>query len=147
MTALVSYASFSEDNAAVTPRVAASRRADPLSIDAQARSWVARLEYAEARRSGTIIPFARAALARRLGVAPGTLENIRNGRIKGLRHWIAERIRAAVIRELELEILRLEHDLFVARQSGAGAGSDEILAATASLEAARLALTEGSRPG
>lgn len=41
-------------------------------------------------------------VARRLGVAPGTLWNIRKGRTKGIRAWVEQRLRAAVIREDEV---------------------------------------------
>ncbi|MFO1147768.1 MAG: hypothetical protein U1E62_05260 [Alsobacter sp.] len=111
-----------------------------MAADAFAREWVGRLEGIEARKSGRGMPAAREALARRLGVPAGTLENIRRGRSKGIRAWLDERIRAAVIRELTTEILRLEHEVQVARQCGAHPGSTEILEAEAALEKARASL-------
>lgn len=96
------------------------------TIDATARDWVIRLEEAEQKRSGTPLPIARRAVARSLGAAPGTLENIRRGRTKGVRGWIVERLCRAVVNEIQFEIARLEHDLQVARQCGLGALESEV---------------------
>jgi transposase-like protein len=96
------------------------------SIDVAAREWVVRLEDAERKRSGSALPIARAAVARHLGVAPGTLENIRRGRTKGVRGWIADRLCAAVTEHIQFEIARLEHDLEVARHCGMGTRESEM---------------------
>jgi hypothetical protein len=111
-----------------------------MSAEITAREWVARLETNEARRTGRGLMSAREVVARRLGLPGGTLENIRRGRTKGIRSWIEERIRTAVIRELEREIVGLENELHLARQCGAHPGSDEILSAEAALASARKAL-------
>lgn len=114
-----------------------------MSAEITAREWVGRLETSEARRSGSGLGQARQVVARKLGLPGGTLENIRRGRTKGIRSWIEERIRTAVIRELEKEIVGLEHELQMARQCGAHAGSPEILSAEAAIASARRALTKG----
>lgn len=62
------------------------------SVDYLTREWVGRLERQEAARLGTDLADARRRVARRLGIAPGTLENLRRGRTKGVRAWIADRI-------------------------------------------------------
>lgn len=87
--------------------------------DEQARDWAKWLERARARRDETTVPNARRSVARALGVAPGTIERLRNGRVKGIRQWLFDRIRALVIREIEREIQRLTHELEIAQQSGA----------------------------
>jgi len=89
-----------------------------VAVDTVARDWTRRLERAEASRTGLPIEDARKRVARRLGVLPGTLENIGKGRIKGIRNWVAQKIRQAVIREIEAEIARLQHELEMARRCG-----------------------------
>ena len=59
------------------------------------------------------LPIARAAVARRVGGAVGTLENLRRGRIKGVRAWIAEALRDALVKELKSEIAAHEHELAI----------------------------------
>lgn len=110
--------------------------------DALARDWVGKLESGEAKRANLPQKLARPIVARRIGVSPGSLENIARGRTKGIRNWIAERIKAAVIRELETEIRGLTHDLQVARQCGLGPGSPEVCSCKASLATALAALNE-----
>ena len=118
----------------------ASEEMDKMSADVLARHWVTRLEAREARKTGTTLPRARAIVARRLGVAPGTLENLRRGRTNGVRAWLAEKIAQAVVREIINEIRGLEHELAVARQCGARAGGDEIAEIEAGLAALAAAL-------
>lgn len=95
-------------------------------IELSARDWAAALEDREQTRSGVSLPNALATVARRIGVAPGSLENLRRGRSKGVRAFLYEKIRAAFIRECEQEMRRLAHELELARQAGLSAGSDEI---------------------
>ena len=118
----------------------ASKERDKMTADVLARQWVTRLEAREARATGATLPAARAAVARRLGVAPGTLENLRRGRTSGVRAWLAEKIAQAVVREIINEIQGLEHELAVARQCGARAGGSEIAEIEAGLAALAAAL-------
>jgi transcriptional regulator with XRE-family HTH domain len=99
--------------------------------------WVERLLRAERRRSGVSTVLARRRVARKLGVAPGTIENIQRGRSKGLRGWVIERIRAAVIEALNQEIAGAQHELELARQSRGGPCTPEIAAVEAAVEQAR----------
>ena len=92
-----------------------------------ANSWARDLEDREARRVGSL-PAARKALARKTGIAAGTFENLRKGRLKGVKGWIVERLRSAVIKELTLEIERCAHAIQVARQVGVDPRSDEMAA-------------------
>jgi transcriptional regulator with XRE-family HTH domain len=113
-------------------------------VDERTAHWTDMLEMIERRRSGMTKVAAREAIARRIGVAPGTLENLERGRSKGIRAWIAERVRVAVIRELEREISRLQHDLEIARQSGARLDSPQVQQAFSALDAARTLIKQAA---
>ena len=53
--------------------------------------WVERLEAAESERSRVSRPTARRIVARRLGLLPGTLENIVRGRVKQMREAVTQK--------------------------------------------------------
>jgi len=95
-----------------------SARDELTYAETMARDWARRIEDRESARSGHSVATARKAVARKIGVAPGTLENLRKGRVKRITAFVYERLRAAVIRELEQEIKRAGHELEVARQCG-----------------------------
>lgn len=105
-----------------------------------ARGWSRTLEDREASRSGRRLADARRDVARRTGVNPGTLENLRNGRLKAIAVHVYERLRAGVIREIEAEMRHLEHELTILRQTGVDPRSDEATAVLASIETVRAAL-------
>lgn len=107
------------------------------SVDIATRNWAIGLEDRERARSGVPLPIARRAVARRLNIAPGTLENLRRGRIKGVRAWLVERVQSAFVRELELEIARLTHERELALQSGMDTREDQVREVDAHLSAAR----------
>lgn len=107
--------------------------ADVLSAAADAR----RLIEGEARRNSLGSDDARERVASRLGVAPGTLENLLRGRLKAVASYVRDRLRSAVIRQLEAEIQRLEHELAVARLGALGPTDDDVAQAEAALEKAR----------
>lgn len=65
-------------------------------------------------RSGLKRPDAERAIARRIGVAPSSLETLRRGRLKNV-DGIGTKIRKALISEFERQIQTLEHKLAVAR--------------------------------
>ena len=106
----------------------------------RARGWAKRLEDAEAPKSSAPVKAARQAVARRIGVAPGTLENLRNGRIKSIAAHLFDTLRGAVEHELQNEIARLEHDLQILRQIGADPSDGEVLSLLASRQKIREAL-------
>lgn len=86
-----------------------------LSQDTQA---IARLlEDRETARLGKLA-MARAAIARRIGCAPGTLENLRKGRLKRIEGWLHAKLEALLIAEIENEIKRLSHELELYRARG-----------------------------
>jgi len=99
---------------------------DKTSMSACA--WVRQLEDKEAARIGQPVPVARGFLARRLKVAPGTLENMRRGRVKEPSASLFEKIKGAWVRELEREIQALSHELEMVRQSGAGPDQQQVIA-------------------
>lgn len=116
-----------------------------VATTTQAAEWVKRLEDVRARRLGCI-DRARLALARETGIPAGTLANLRRrNRIKQVAAWVRDRLRAAVIRELEAEVRALEHELQILRQTGVDPREGEIDAVVAHLAAARLALALPSR--
>ena len=90
------------------------------AIDISAQTFARRLEDREQERSGVLLPVARMTVARRTGVAAGTLENLRRGRIKGVREWIVAALRAALISEVEADIARAQHELTVLKASHRG---------------------------
>ncbi len=112
----------------------------------RAHSDARRLIELEADRSGVRSAEALPVVARREGVAPGTIENILRGRVKAVAGWVRDRLRAAVIRELQAEIGRLEHELAVARLGAARPSDDEVFAAEAALAQARKLLSGSAQP-
>ena len=100
------------------------------------------LEDAEARRLGIKTSDARTRLAGKLGVSPGTLENIRRLRTKVVPNWLMNRVRAELVATLQLEIQRLEHEINIARQTGADNRDDTLASAETQLAKAK-AILEG----
>ena len=106
----------------------------------RARGWSRYLEDLEARRTGSTVDAVRPAIARRLGVSPGSLEGLRKGRVKLVAAHLFDRLRAAVIRELQHEIRGLEHELSTLRTGGTRLDDPEIQEVVALLSAAKAAL-------
>lgn len=96
---------------------------DVTTVNRFARS----LEDIEARRRGIRTAEARPIIASRIGVSPGTLENIRRLRTKIVPNWLMNKVRSELISVLQSEIQRLEHEIDIARQTGAD-HRDDILA-------------------
>lgn len=107
------------------------------NVDAMARDWARHIEDREAARSHTSLSAVRRIVARRIGVAPGTLENLRKGRAKKVAAVVFERLRAAVIREMEHELARCAHELQIALQAGRDPRSTEVAALEAAMVQAR----------
>lgn len=111
-----------------------------VALDQDAKRWVTFIEDGEARRHGTDVEHIRPLVANRIGCAPGTIERLRKGRVKGVKAWLYARLRVLMIDELQQEIQRLSNELELARACGVGAGDDEIIAAQASMETTRTLL-------
>ena len=90
-------------------------------------------------------PQARLNVARALGVAPGTIENIQRGRLKRISGWLRDALRARVVRELEAEVVRLQHEIDVYRQIGTDPRSSEMASAMADHSALLSILGRGHR--
>lgn len=106
----------------------------------QFQEIVRRAEDREKARLQASMQPARRSLARRWGVAPGTLENVRRGRLKRLSAVVRDRIAAAVISDLDADIRRLEHEKQLLLQSGSVLGANEILEIETWLSKARSAI-------
>jgi len=105
----------------------------------EARAQARTLEQRERSRAGNL-KNARATLARRAGVSPATWRNLAQGRLKRLDAWLRDRLCALIIRELEAEIARLEHDLAAARSCGDHLGSQHVCEIETHLAKARAIL-------
>lgn len=124
-------------------RIPTDRTSIPMSATAyveRARGWARMLEDREAARSGEPIHRAREAVARQVAVPPGTLENLRKNRLKGIAaHWY-DQLRGGVIRALEAELRHVEFELQIARQVGLDPRGGETEALVASQARLRDAL-------
>ena len=98
------------------------------------------LEDAEARRLGIKTSDARTRVAGRLGVSPGTLENIRRLRTKIVPNWLMNKVRAEFVSTLQLEVQRLEHEIHLARQIGSDHRDDALASAETQLASAKAIL-------
>ncbi|MHB2169939.1 hypothetical protein [Alsobacter sp. R-9] len=116
-----------------------------MSAEATVKGWAGRLIAREAHRSHSDKSIALRTVARRIGLAPGSLENVVRGRAKRLTIGITEAIRGAVVRELEHEIASLNHELQLARASGADPRSLQVAEIEALLAKADALLREGTR--
>lgn len=80
---------------------------------------------------------AKRALARRLGVAPGTIKNLAGGRLKRICADLYARLKAEEIRRLNLALQKAEAELAIARSCGLDPRSTDFRALEAAIEAAR----------
>ena len=92
---------------------------DATMLD-QARDLASVLERRELFRHGGTRAEARARLARRIGVLPGTLYNLARDRLKRLDNRLRIALTSYAIRDLQSEIESLTHELEIARKMGAG---------------------------
>lgn len=104
------------------------------------QGWADRLESIEIARTGLPRKTIRPIVARKAGVALGTLENIRRGRVKDPRASVVERIRSALLREIESEIRAHEHEKQTLIQTGADPRSPSLQEVDAGLAALRKAI-------
>lgn len=72
----------------------------------------------EAARTGQPSNAARQKVAQRVGAAPGTLENLRRGRLKEIAAHVYAKLHASVVAELEAELRHVERQLAIARATG-----------------------------
>ena len=105
-----------------------------LAEATEARDLAIILVNQEAKRCGDRIR-ARERVARSLGTSPGTIENLQRSRLKRIAGWLRDALRARVIRELEAEVVKLQHEIHTLKQTGRDPRSDEMVAARADLTA------------
>jgi len=113
-----------------------------VAFDLEASNLLSKLERAEKSRSDRKLNAIRPELAEKIGIPAGTAENIRRGRSKGVRQWVAAKIRKAFVRELADQMMRLSGDLQLVFQSGARPNSDEVVALQTALAALRKLIEE-----
>ncbi len=106
----------------------------------RARTWAAAIEDSAAKEARASLRVIRPSVAREVGVSPGTLENLRAGRLKGIAAHIYERLQAATLRRLQGEMRRIEHEIHILAQQGLDPRSDDMAAALADRSALRRAL-------
>lgn len=112
-------------------------RMSALVFSSDTREIARLLEDREAARVGKL-PFARQAVARRVGCAPGTLETLRKGRLKRVERWLHEKLEALLIGEIEAEIRRLTLELETYRRTrGDVASAPEMARLVAAIEDAQ----------
>lgn len=107
----------------------------------RAHRWARVVEDAEAAALGLKVHEARPYVARRLGVAPGTLENLRRLRTKVIPNWMMMRLRSEFVAVLQSQIMRLEHEIHIARQTGASYRDNVLASAEAQVVKAKALLT------
>lgn len=112
---------------------------DPMST---AVVFAQALERKERARVSSL-RVARQRVAGKLRIGVGTFENLVRGRVKRIDAAVRDRLQALLVRELESEMVRLTHELAMARQSGAHPASQQVDEIEAHLAAAR-ALLAGS---
>jgi hypothetical protein len=116
-----------------------------VALDNSAQQWARTLERRERLRTGANAVDARKAVARRTGILPGTIENIVRGRTKGVRGWIIETLRSALIKEFENEIARLSHERDLVLAMGLRADAHQAEEMAVCLETAKELLKEIGR--
>ena len=108
----------------------------PISTTLETRAMVSRVVREDAPSYGGQQPALRA-LARKLGVMPGTLKNAAAGRLKRICVDFFSALKREEMRRLNQAIIKAEADLVVARQIGMDADSPDYRAAEAAVVAAR----------
>lgn len=125
-----------------------SKRVRPMNAisDVSTLNRFARLvEKSEARQLGISEQQARTRIANRIGVSPGTLENIRRLRTKIVPNWLMNKVRLELVAVLQLEIQGLEHEVNLARKTGMDYRDDALVTAETQLAKAREALAGGMK--
>ncbi len=111
----------------------------------EAREWAELLELNEVRRTGLTRADARSIVARKVGVPASKLYSLWRNRLKDTGSW-KDRLRAAVVRELQSELARLSHEQALIAQTGVDPRSNETAANLADIASVRIALGLGPSP-
>lgn len=113
-----------------------------ISPSLSARDMTRTFLHQDAPSCGGIEP-AKRALARRLGVAPGTIKNMAGGRLKRICADLFARLKAEEFRRLNLALQKAEHEIAIARSIGVDPRSADFRALEAAVEAARKVREQG----
>ncbi|MBN9434023.1 MAG: hypothetical protein J0I45_16450 [Bosea sp.] len=116
-----------------------------LTYNDRARDWGRVLEDRERARSGLPLNQARERVAAKVGASPGTLENLRKGRLKKIAAHVYDRMRWLVIAELQAEVAAHEHEIQTLMAIGADPHSDAMEEAQTSLRQIKAVLTREAR--
>lgn len=100
------------------------------------------MERREMHRHGGTRTEARARLASRIGVLPGTLYNLGRDRLKRLDVRLREALTRHAARDLKSEIERLTHELEIAHALGASAAASDVAAMETLLAEAKALIGE-----
>ena len=95
-----------------------------------------RLVRSEMLLSGAKRGDAEKAVARRAGVLPGTMENLRRGRLKHA-YGIGELLRGLLVAQIERQIAALEAEVRIAREASFGVVEADVVGAETALKKAR----------
>lgn len=117
---------------------------DPRVERQEARRLARRLQQNK-RAQGYKIEEARRQIAGKLGMGPEAFRNIVIGRVKRIDSWVRGRLQELLVRELEAEIGRLQHELEMARQGGSHLASQHVSEIETYLAKARSLLDGGAR--
>lgn len=112
-----------------------------------ARVIAAGCERREQDRNGGTRHEARARVARRMGVMPGTLYNLAANRLKKLDDAFRNRLTAYAVADLEREIEGHRHALELVRALGAPKDPETVRRIKAALESAQALYDEAVRDG
>jgi hypothetical protein len=102
-------------------------RDKPMRDVALAEEWTEALERLISRREHVPRSKARTIAARKAGVPDGKLYSLARGRLKDVSNSVLRGIGGALIRELQQELARVEHDLAIHTQIGTHVDSGEVL--------------------
>jgi hypothetical protein len=115
-------------------------RDEPMRDVALAEDWTEALERLISRREHVPRSEARTIAARKAGVPAGKLYSLARGRLKDVSNSVLRGLGGALIRELQQELARVEHDLAIHTQIGDRADSGEVLTLASRREKIREAL-------
>lgn len=116
-----------------------------INLDETARRFVRRLEDKEAERRGASIARVRGDVATAVGLAPGTLENLRKSRTKGVRARVYMALRVAMVALLKQELAALLDEFQGICADGIPLDVDEAQEVRASIAAISAALKEAAK--
>ena len=109
---------------------------DSSSMQSSVATLADQLVRSEMLLSGAKRGDAERTVARKAGVLPGTMENLRRGRLKHA-HGIGERLRRLLVAQIERQIAALETEVRIAREIALGTTEADVVGAQIALRKAR----------